>query len=56
MTAPTPPRPRARALVLLLAYLVGCAVVAALVAVGLGAAWQEFFGWAQPYLTPTPLP
>ena len=48
----TPRHPRVRALTLLLIYLAGCALVAAALAAGLGAVWQELFGWAQPYVTP----
>lgn len=47
---------RRRALGLFLAYVVGSALVAAVLAMALGAMWQEVFGWAQPLLTPRSLP
>ena len=39
---------RRRALALLTLFVLGCVLAAAVVAVGLGAVWQELYGWVLP--------
>ncbi|WP_413451548.1 hypothetical protein AA0Y32_15595 [Georgenia phoenicis] len=40
-----------RALLLLAAFILGCAVVAALVATGLGGVWRDVYEWLSAQLT-----
>lgn len=47
---------RSRAIALLFCYLLGCALVAAVLAFGLGAVGQELLGWVQSAVAPEPLP
>lgn len=42
-----------RALLLLALFLVGCAVVAVVTALGLGTVWQDVYGWVQPQVATT---
>lgn len=45
-----------RALVLLLLFVLGCAVVAATMAAGLGTVWQDLYSWALPQVAGDRLP
>lgn len=45
-----------RALVLLVLFVLGCAVVAATMAAGLGTVWQDLYSWALPQVAGDRLP